>query len=90
MRPAALRLRLTAFSALDIRVGDDVPDQNCRVDTAHFPALADFPGEAQCVLIAPCWMVTAAHAVTWPHALRSIAVRDVSAGTHGFAGGARD
>ena len=50
-------------SAIVIR--DDVPDTRYRVPSDYFPALADLPEEGHAVLISPCWLVTAAHAVTW-------------------------
>ncbi|ANB16384.1 S1 family peptidase [Dokdonella koreensis] len=51
---------LTA-SAVVIR--HDVEDAKYRIPASVFPALADLPGEGQGVLIAPHWVVTAAHAV---------------------------
>lgn len=49
-------------SAIVIR--HDVDDSNYRVPAREFPALADMPGEAHGVLIAPTWIVTAAHTIT--------------------------
>lgn len=49
-------------SAVVIR--DDVPDAQYRVAATDFPALVDLPMEAHGVLIAPQWVVTAAHAVS--------------------------
>lgn len=49
-------------SAIVIR--DDVPDARYRIEAADFPALVDLPMEAHGVLIAPQWVVTAAHAVS--------------------------
>jgi len=40
----------------------DVDDAKYRVPASSFPALADLPGEGHGVLIAPTWVVTAAHA----------------------------
>lgn len=40
----------------------DVDDAKYRVPASVFPALADLPGEGHGVLIAPGWVVTAAHA----------------------------
>lgn len=48
-----------------IVIRDDVPDTKYRVAASAFPALADLPYEGEGVLIAPRWVVTAAHAVTW-------------------------
>jgi len=49
-------------SAIVIR--HDVDDSNYCVPASEFPALADMPGEAHGVLIAPQWIVTAAHTIT--------------------------
>ncbi|WP_313345085.1 trypsin-like serine protease [Stenotrophomonas sp.] len=46
-----------------IVIRDDVDDAAYRIDAAAFPALADMPGEGHGALIAPQWVVTAAHAV---------------------------
>lgn len=50
----------TAVGAVVIRA--DVNDAKYRVPASAFPALVDMPGEGQGVLIAPQWVVTAAHA----------------------------
>ncbi|GAB2577450.1 trypsin-like serine protease [Dyella jejuensis] len=50
----------TAVGAVVIRA--DVDDAKYRVPASAFPALVDMPGEGQGVLIAPQWVVTAAHA----------------------------
>lgn len=49
-----------AAGAVVIR--DDVDDARYRIEGAAFPALTDMPGEGHGVLIAPRWVVTAAHA----------------------------
>lgn len=53
----------SAASAVVIR--DDVADAAYRIESAEFPALVDIPHEGHGVLIAPQWVVTAAHAVSW-------------------------
>lgn len=53
----------SAASAVVIR--HDVEDAKYQVAATEFPALADMPGEAHGVLIAPQWVVTAAHTI--PH-----------------------
>ncbi len=58
-------LLLIPTTADAIVIRDDVPDTNYRVAASAFPALVDLPYEGQGVLIAPQWVVTAAHAVTW-------------------------
>lgn len=45
-----------------IVIRDDVDDARYRIDGTEFPALADMPGEGHGVLIAPRWVLTAAHA----------------------------
>lgn len=67
MRHAVLML-LLLFVALDasaVVIRDDVPDLKYRMAASDFPALADLPGEGHGVLIAPDWVVTVAHAVSW-------------------------
>jgi hypothetical protein len=48
--------------ALAIVISPDVSDTKYLVSDSSFPALVDLPGEGQGVLIAPRWVVTAAHA----------------------------
>lgn len=67
MRATALLLLLAASSAQAIVIRDDVADAQYLIEAADFPALVDLPMEAHGVLIAPQWVVTAAHAVS--HAL---------------------
>lgn len=74
MRAAALLLLLASFGADAIVVRDDVPDLRYRMAASEFPALADLPGEGHGVLIAPRWVVTAAHAVAWQHAVDAVVV----------------
>lgn len=49
-------------AANGVVIRDDVDDSRYRIDASEFPALADMPGEGQGVLIAPKWVITAAHA----------------------------
>lgn len=55
-------LLAVSFSASAVVIRSDVKDAKYRVTASEFPALADMPGEGQGVLIAPQWVVTAAHA----------------------------
>jgi hypothetical protein len=50
------------FAAGAIVIRGDVDDAKYRIDGLAFPALADMPGEGHGALIAPEWVVTAAHA----------------------------
>jgi hypothetical protein len=68
MRASVLLLMILACfvhsDAHAIVIRDDVPDDKYRVAASDFPALADLPMEGHGVLIAPTWVVTAAHAVS--------------------------
>ena len=65
-------LRLTLFfllalstSATAVVIRDDVNDAQYRAAASQFPQLVDLPTEGHGILIAPQWVVTAAHAVAW-------------------------
>ena len=67
MRRLFLLLLLAVSSTSSaIVIRHDVDDSNYCVPASEFPALADMPGEAHGVLIAPQWIVTAAHTITGP------------------------
>ncbi len=55
----------------------DVDDSEYRVPVSVFPALVDMPGEGHGVLVAPQWVVTAAHTISPDHALRSVTLNGV-------------
>ena len=74
MRLAALLLLLTSLGANAVVIRDDVPDLQYRMALSDFPALADVPGEGHGVLIAPRWVITAAHAVSWQHSVDVVVV----------------
>src|SRR3546814_21067247 len=59
-----LLLALLAISstASAVVIRSDVDDAEYQIPASAFPALVDMPGEGHGVLIAPQWVVTAAHA----------------------------
>lgn len=61
-----------SFSAHAIVIRDDIDDPEYRVPASEFPALVDMPHEGHGVLIAPQWVVTAAHAVTWQSGITQV------------------
>ena len=67
-----LTLLVFSFSVSAIVVRHDVADSKYRVQTTAFPALVDMPGEGHGVLIAPQWVITAAHAITWQSEIKQI------------------
>src|SRR5690606_33012467 len=74
MRRTALLLLLASFGASAVVIRDDVPDLQHRVAVSEFPALVDMPGEGHGVLIAPQWVVTAAHAVSWQQGMSVVVI----------------
>ncbi|MFC5576921.1 S1 family peptidase [Lysobacter niabensis] len=72
-----LALLVVSFSASAVVIRDDVADAKYRVAASEFPALVDLPGEGHGVLIAPQWIVTAAHAVTWQSGIKQVTVGGV-------------
>lgn len=65
----------SAASAVVIR--DDVGDSEYLIEASAFPALVDMPGEGHGVLIAPQWVVTAAHAITWQPEIRQVLINGI-------------
>ncbi|QQP99518.1 S1 family peptidase [Lysobacter enzymogenes] len=63
--PIAFLFLVASCRADAITIRDDTGDAEYRVAATHLPALADLPGEGHGVLIAPQWVLTAAHAVSW-------------------------
>lgn len=60
-------LLVAATSTADaVVIRHDVEDAAYRIAGSAFPALVDLPGEGHGVLIAPQWVITAAHAVSSP------------------------
>ncbi|ALA82626.1 trypsin-like serine protease [Stenotrophomonas maltophilia] len=80
-----IRWLLLAFAALPSVAGavvirHDVDDARYRIDGSEFPALADMPGEGQGVLIAPRWVLTAAHAAPMEGMGQAIAINGTDYG----------
>lgn len=73
-----LALLIMSFSASAIVIRDDVDDSQYRVPASEFPALVDMPGEGHGVLIAPQWVVTAAHAITWQSEIGQVTINGTS------------
>ncbi len=63
-------------SAVVIR--HDVDDAKYRIPASEFPALVDMPGEGHGVLIAPQWIITAAHTIPGHLELERVAINGVS------------
>lgn len=72
-----LALLVASFSASAIVIRDDADDAKYRVPASEFPALVDMPVEGHGVLIAPQWVVTAAHAVTWQPQVKQITINGI-------------
>lgn len=66
----------SAASAIVIR--HDVDDAKYRIPASDFPALVDMPGEGHGVLIAPQWVITAAHAIPAHSGLRQVAIGGIA------------
>jgi chymotrypsin len=76
-RLLVLALLAVSFSASAIIIRDDVDDSKYRVPATEFPALVDMPSEGHGVLIAPQWVVTAAHAVTWQPQITQVTINGI-------------
>ena len=73
-----LALFAVSSTASAIVIRDDLDDPQYRVPASELPALVDMPGEGHGVLIAPQWVVTAAHAVTWQTEIKEVLINGVS------------
>ncbi|WP_313317581.1 trypsin-like serine protease [Stenotrophomonas sp.] len=71
-------LTVVIFNADAIIVRDDVDGEKYRVQAGEFPALVDMPSEGHGVLIAPQWVVTAAHAVAWQSHMKQVTINGVT------------
>ena len=73
-----LLLLFSSCPAHAIVIRDDVDDSKYRIPTSDFPALADIPGEGHGVLIAPRWVVTAAHTIPAHPELGQVVINGVA------------
>jgi chymotrypsin len=72
-----LALLAASSTASAIVIRDDVDDSKYRLPPSEFPALVDMPGEGHGVLIAPQWVITAAHAITWQSEIKQVTINGV-------------
>lgn len=70
-------LLAVSSSASAIVIRDDIDDAKYRIPASEFPALADMPGEGHGVLIAPQWVITAAHTITWQSEIKQISINGI-------------
>jgi chymotrypsin len=70
-------LLVVSFRLSAIVIRHDVDDAKYRIQASEFTALADLPVEGHGVLIAPQWVITAAHAITWQSEIKQITLGGV-------------
>ena len=68
----AMVVLAASSSASAVVIRHDVDDSKYRVPPSELPALVDMPGEAHGVLVAPQWVITAAHTV--PHGIKQVVI----------------
>ena len=73
-----LLLLLVSSTASAIVIRDDVDDSKYRIPASEFPALIDMPGDGHGVLIAPQWVITAAHTIPGHSELKQVVINGVS------------
>jgi len=73
-----LILLTVSSTAGAIVIRDDVDDSKYQIPLSEFPALVDIPGEGHGVLIAPQWVITAAHTVTWQSEIKQVVINGIS------------
>jgi hypothetical protein len=71
-------LLAVSSTASAIVIRHDVDDSEYRIPASEFPALVDMPGEGHGVLIAPRWVVTAAHTIPGHPELKQVVLNGVS------------
>lgn len=69
-----LMLMALSSTASAIVIRHDVDDAKYRVPASEFQALVDMPGEGHGTLIAPQWVVTAAHTLPMHQALKQVTI----------------
>jgi len=77
IRFALFVLLWVTSTAHAIVIRDDVDDTEYRVPASELSALVDMPGEGHGVLIAPTWVVTAAHTIPTHSELEHIEIHGV-------------
>ena len=78
IRLLLLTLLAASSSAGAVVIRHDVDDAKYRIPAAEFPALVDMPGEGHGVLIAPQWLVTAAHVLPQHCELEQVVINGVA------------
>lgn len=71
-------LLATSSTAGAIVIRHDVDDSKYRIPTSEFAALVDMPGEGHGALIAPHWVITAAHTIPEHPELEHVVINGVS------------
>jgi len=71
-------LLAVSSTASAIVIRHDVDDAKYRVATSELPALVDMPEEAHGVLIAPQWVITAAHTIPGHSKLKQVVINGLS------------
>jgi hypothetical protein len=71
-------LLAVSSTASAIVIRHDVDDSEYRIPASEFLALVDMPGEGHGVLIAPQWVITAAHTIPGHSELEQVVINGVS------------
>lgn len=74
LRLTFLLIGILTSPAHAVVIRHDVDDANYRIAASEFPALVDMPYEGHGVLIAPQWVVTAAHTVPTGSSLKKVVI----------------
>ena len=78
IRVLLLILLAASSTASAVVIRHDVDDSEYRVPASDSPALADIPDEGHGVLIAPQWVISAAHTIPRGHKLQHLTINGVS------------